>query len=125
MAQAYKKKLEVFPSDKPVMTADESFLRKALDTVEQHISDSNFSVESFAHAMHVSRVSLYKRILTLTGHTPSEFIRNIRVRRGAQLLEQSGFTVAEVAYEVGFNNPKQFSKYFKLLYGVAPSSYRK
>lgn len=125
MEQAYKKKLEVFPSDKPVMTADESFLRKALDRVEQHMSDSNFSVESFAQAMHVSRVGLYKRIVTLTGHTPSEFIRNIRVRRGAQLLEQSGYTVAEVAYEVGFSNPKQFSKYFKQLYGVAPSSYRK
>lgn len=125
MEQAYKKKLDVFPSEKPVMTADESFLRKALDTVEQHMAEADFSVESFAHAMHVSRVSLYKRILTLTGHTPSEFIRNIRLRRGAQLLEQSGLTVAEIAYEVGFSNPKPFSKYFKALYGVAPSAYRK
>lgn len=125
LQEAYKKKLDVFPSDKPVVTADELFLSKALDTVEQHISDPTFSVESFAHAMHISRVSLYKRIATLTGRTPSEFIRDIRVRRGAQLLEQSGYTVAEVAYEVGFSNPKQFSKYFKLLYGVVPSSYRK
>lgn len=125
MEQTYKKKLDVFPSEKPVMTADESFLRKALDTVEQHMEETGFSVESFARAMHVSRVSLYKRILTLTGHTPSEFIRNIRLRRAAQLLEHSGLTVAEVAYEVGFSNPKQFSKYFKLLYGVAPSAYRK
>lgn len=125
MEQAYKKKLDVFPSEKPVMTADELFLRKALDTVEQHIGEAGFSVESFAVAMHVSRVSLYKRILTLTGHTPSEFIRNIRLRRGAQLLEQSGLTVAEIAYEVGFSNPKPFSKYFKQLYGVAPSAYRK
>jgi len=125
MAQAYKKKLDVFPSEKPVMTADELFLRKALETVEQHMGEAGFSVESFAEAMHVSRVSLYKRIVTLTGHTPSEFIRNIRLRRGAQLLEQSGLTVAEIAYEVGFSNPKPFSKYFKQLYGVAPSAYRK
>ena len=125
MEQAYKKKLDVFPSEKPVMTTDELFLRKALETVEQHMGEAGFSVESFAEAMHVSRVSLYKRIVTLTGHTPSEFIRNIRLRRGAQLLEQSGLTVAEIAYEVGFSNPKPFSKYFKQLYGVAPSAYRK
>lgn len=125
LEQANKKKLEVFPSEKPVTSADELFLRKVLDTVEQHLGQSDFSVEELARAMNVSRVALYKRMLTITGHTPSEFIRNIRLRRAGQLLEQSGLTVAEIAYEVGFGNPKQFSKYFKQLYGVVPSAYRK
>jgi len=125
LEEANKKKLTVFPSEKPVTSADEQFLRKVLDTVEQHLEQSDFSVEELASAMNVSRVALYKRVLTLTGHTPSEFIRNIRLRRAGQLLEQSGLTVAEIAYEVGFSNPKQFSKYFKQLYGVVPSAYRK
>ena len=125
LEQANKKKLTVFPSEKPVTSADEQFLHKLLDTVEQHLEQSDLSVEELAGAMNVSRVALYKRVLTLTGHTPSEFIRNIRLRRAGQLLEQSGLTVAEIAYEVGFGNPKQFSKYFKQLYGVVPSAYRK
>lgn len=124
LEQANRKKLAVFPSEKPIPSSDEQFLRKVLDTVEQHLGQSDFSVEDLAHAMNVSRVGLYKRMLTLTGHTPSEFIRNIRLRRAGQLLEQTKLTVAEIAYEVGFGNPKQFSKYFKQLYGVVPSAYR-
>ncbi|SEL42404.1 hybrid sensor histidine kinase/response regulator transcription factor [Parapedobacter koreensis] len=125
MEQTYKKRIDVQPADTKEASADELFLRKAFETVERHIDKAGFSVETLAGAMNLSRVGLYKRILTLTGHTPSEFIRNTRLRRAAQLLEQSGITVAEVAYKVGFSNPKQFSKYFKALYGVAPSAYRK
>ncbi len=125
MERTYKKRLDVHPSDKTVVSFDEQFMQKALEVVERQMGSSGFSVERLANEMGLSRVGLYKRILTLTGYTPSEFIRNTRIRRAAQLLEQSGLTVAEVAYQVGFNNPKQFSKYFKLLYGVAPSAYRK
>jgi AraC-like DNA-binding protein len=71
----------------------------------------------------MSRVSAYKKISTLTGKTPIEFIRSIRLKRAAHLLEKSQLTVAEVAYEVGFNNPKYFSKYFKMEYNVLPSAY--
>jgi AraC-like DNA-binding protein len=72
----------------------------------------------------MSRVSAYKKLLQLTGKPPIEFIRSIRLKRAAQLLEKSQMTIAEVAYEVGFNNPKYFSKYFKLEYKVLPSAYR-
>jgi len=68
-------------------------------------------------------VALYKKILALTGKTPIEFIRSVRLKRAAQLLEKSQMTVAEIAYEVGFNNPKYFSKYFKLEYHVLPSQW--
>ncbi|SKB63533.1 Signal transduction histidine kinase [Parapedobacter luteus] len=125
MEQTYKKRIDVQPADTKKESADELFLRKAFETVERHMDNAGFSVETLASEMNMSRVGLYKRILTLTGHTPSEFIRNIRLRHAAQLLEQSGVTVAEVAYQVGFGSPKQFSKYFKALYGVAPSAYRK
>ena len=71
----------------------------------------------------MSRVALYKKLFALTGKTPIEFIRSIRLQRAAQLLLRGGLTVAEVAYEVGFNNPKYFSKYFKMEYNVLPSAY--
>ena len=65
----------------------------------------------------------YKKLLALTGKSPIEFIRSIRVQRAAQLLEQSQLTVSEIAYEVGFNNPKYFTRYFKAEYHCLPSAY--
>ena len=71
----------------------------------------------------MSRKALYNKILSLTGKAPLEFIRSIRIKRAAQLLEKSGMTIAEIAYEVGFNNPKNFTKYFKEEFKVLPSQY--
>ena len=65
-----------------------------------------------------------KKLLSLTGNTPSEFIRLIRLRRAEQLLRQSQLNVAEVSYAVGFNNPRYFSKYFREMYGMTPSQYK-
>ena len=78
-----------------------------------------------AKALGMSRVQLYKRLLPVRGSTPIEFIRQIRLRRAEQLLRESQLTVSEVAYSVGFNNPRYFSKYFKEMYGVMPSQYKK
>jgi AraC-like DNA-binding protein len=71
----------------------------------------------------MSRKALYNKILSLTGKAPLEFIRSIRIKRAAQLLEKSGMTIAEIAYDVGFNNPKNFTKYFKEEFKVLPSQY--
>jgi AraC-like DNA-binding protein len=73
--------------------------------------------------MFISRVALYRKVLSITGKSPVEFIRSIRLQRAAQLLEESQLTIAEVAYEVGFNNSKYLAKYFKAAYGVLPSNY--
>jgi AraC-like DNA-binding protein len=68
-------------------------------------------------------VHLYKKLLSITGKTPIEFIRILRLKRAAQLLGKSQLTVSEVAYQVGFNNPKYFSRYFKEEFGLLPSVY--
>ena len=74
--------------------------------------------------MGMSRMHLYKRLLSITGNTPSEFIRLIRIRHAEQLLRESQLSVSEIAYKVGFNLPRLFSKYFKEHYGVMPSQYK-
>jgi AraC-like DNA-binding protein len=71
----------------------------------------------------MSRVHLYKKLQALTGKAPLEFIRSIRLQHAAQLLQKSQLTVSEVAYKVGFNNPKYFARYFKEEYNVLPSAY--
>jgi AraC-like DNA-binding protein len=74
--------------------------------------------------MHMSRVALYKKLLSLTGKPPLDFIRSIRMKRAAQLLEKSQLNISEIAYEVGFNNPKYFARFFKKEFNVLPSEYR-
>ena len=90
----------------------------------QHIARPDLSVEELSHELGMSRVHLYKKLLQITGKTPIEFIRIIRLKRAAQLLRESQQNVSEVAYQVGFNNPKYFSKYFKDEFGVLPSVYQ-
>lgn len=123
--KTFKKQFTIEPTEIQPESADEKFIKKALEVVEQNVGNPLFSVEVLAEKMNVSRVGLYKRILTLSGLSPSEFIRNIRLKRATRLPEDTRMTVAEVAYEVGFNNPKVFSKYFKDVFGKIPSEYRK
>lgn len=87
------------------------------------MDNPEFSVEDFSSGMFMNRVTLYRKVLSITGKTPIEFIRSIRLKRAAQLLEKSGMSIAEIAYEVGFNNPKNFTKLFKEEFNVLPSQY--
>ncbi|WP_295128646.1 hybrid sensor histidine kinase/response regulator transcription factor [uncultured Chitinophaga sp.] len=123
LRETYRKKMEVQPSVPEVTPADEQLLAKAIAIVEQHMSNPDFSVEDLSKALFMSRVTAYKKLLALTGKTPIEFIRVIRLKRAASLLEKSQLTVAEVAYEVGFNNPKYFARYFKNEFNLLPSAY--
>lgn len=124
LEKKYKKQLEVNPARIEVQSADEKFLQKALEVTESNLGNSDFTIEFLAREMCMSRVSLYKRILLLTGHTPTQFVRNMRLKRAAQLLEESQLSIAEVAYEVGFNDPKRFSRYYKEVYNILPSVYK-
>lgn len=108
-----------------ITSVDEKFVNQATTYVEEHLTDPELSVERLAESVAMSRVYLYKRMLTVTGSTPLEFIRTIRLRHAAQLLKEGQLNVSEVAYKVGFNNPRYFSRYFKELYGVIPSEYKK
>jgi signal transduction histidine kinase/ligand-binding sensor domain-containing protein/DNA-binding NarL/FixJ family response regulator len=103
---------------------DEDFVRDAVEALEKNIANPDFSVEDWSRDLGLSRTTLYKKILGATGRTPIGFIRNFRMKRAAQLLEKTQHNVAEVAYMVGFNNPKYFARYFKELYGVLPSVYQ-
>jgi signal transduction histidine kinase/ligand-binding sensor domain-containing protein/DNA-binding response OmpR family regulator len=123
MRQALGNKIEVKASEIKISSLDEKLIEKAVKFVEEHIADPDFTVETLSHELGMSRVHLYKKLVALTGKSPLEFIRTIRLQRAAQLLEKSQLTVAEVAYKVGFNNPKYFARYFKEHFNVLPSLY--
>ena len=123
LKKTYQKQKEIQVQDLEIVSEDEKFLKAAFDCIEKNITNYNFSVEELSRQMALSRVSLYKRMLALTGKTPVDCIRTVRLKRAVQLLEKSQLSIANIAYEVGFNNPTYFSKVFKDEYGTVPSEY--
>ena len=111
--------------DNAITPLDQKFIDKVTKYVEDNLSNADLTVEKLSEDMGMSRVNLYKRVLALTGSTPSEFIRNIRMQHAKHLLMNEGYNVSEVAYRVGFNQPRLFSKYFKEQFGILPSQITK
>ncbi|HWV29427.1 MAG TPA: two-component regulator propeller domain-containing protein, partial [Dyadobacter sp.] len=125
LQKQFQQHIEIRPSEVAVRSMDEQFVNSAVKVVEQNLANAEYTVEQLSEAMSMSRVYLYKKILSLTGKTPVEFIRIIRMRRAADLLEKSQLTISEIAYQVGFNNPKYFTKLFKEEYQMFPTEYRR
>ena len=119
-----KAHLQPHIKDVHITSLDEKLIQKATDYVEQNLSDTDLTVEQLSSILNMSRVHLYKKMLSITGNTPSEFIRTIRLRYAERLLCESQLSVSEISYQVGFNNPRYFSKYFKEMYGDMPSHYK-
>ncbi len=122
-AEGQRNYIEIKSSKVEITSLDEKLVQRCTQVVEEHLHDSDFSVEDLSRELGMSRVNLYKKLLSLTGKSPIEFIRVLRLKRAAQLLGKSQLTVAEVAYQVGFNNPKYFTKYFKAEFNILPSQY--
>ncbi len=121
LRESFNKRIEIEPAEIPVVSLDEKLIGKAVSLVGKHLENPDFSVEELSRELGMSRVHLYKKLLSLTGKTPVEFIRDIRLEHAVVLLEKSQLSVSEVAYKVGFNNPRYFSRYFKEKYNRLPS----
>jgi len=110
-------------SEIEITPLDQQFLRDMIEAIERHISNADFTVVDLARELGVSRSQLFKRVEAVTQKSPLEVIREIRLQHAAQLLEKSQLSVSEIAYQVGFNNPKYFARYFREMYQVLPSEY--
>ena len=105
-------------------TKDE-FLLHAEDYIRDHISSPELTVERLAEAMNVSSVHLYRKLKSMANTTPNDLIRNIRMEYAISMLAEEKMNISEVAYAIGFNDPKYFSKCFKTIYGMSPTTYLK
>ena len=115
--------LNLSPTEITVTSANEEFLKNAIDIVEKHIDNPNFTVVQFASELAVSRPLLFTKIKAITNQTPNNFIKSIRLKRAAQILKQKKLNVAEVAYKVGFKDPRYFSKCFQKEFGKTPTQF--
>lgn len=125
LKEAYSKRYIAEPSKITFSSADEELLRKAMECIEENIGNIDYNVESFVSDMAIGRTLLYQKINDILGMSIKEFIMDVRLKRGAQLLEESDMTVSEISDMTGFNNPKYFSICFKKNFGLTPSEFRK
>ena len=121
----FREKMDVAPSEITITSVDEQFIQRAIKICEDHMSDTEFSVEVLGQELSLSRTYLYKKLINITGKGPAEFIRTIRLKRGKQYLEQTTMPIADISLEIGYGNPKRFTENFKAEYGMSPSEYGK
>lgn len=123
ITQAYSVRLNLHFEHIHVQNENEKFLREVVGYITQNISSPNLSIQALSSEMKMSRVSLYKKVLMLTGKSPVEFIRAIRLQKAVHLLENSQMRIGRIACEVGFETAHYFSKLFKKEYDILPSAY--
>lgn len=124
-ATQVKKQLESLPVLKPIEaeSQDEKFLSNIIRLIEDHLSESELNVNALCELSGISNKQIYRKIKQLTGMSPVEYIKSIRMKKAAMLLQQKKFTVAEVMYMVGFSNHSYFSKCFQAEFGKTPRQY--
>lgn len=125
LIRKFKQDAILEPKKLATTSPDETFLEKAALVVEQNMADPNFNVGTFVQEMNMSRTVIYTKIKALTGQNLSTFIRIIRLKKAATLIAQTDMNIAQIAYEVGFNDLKYFRESFKEIFKMTPSEYKR
>lgn len=122
---SFTKESDISPSDVTITTIDQKLMTRIMESIEKNMDNSEYSVEELSADVGMHRMNLYRKLQSLAGMTPSEFIRTMRLKRAAQLLRNDpNLTIVEVSDMVGFNTQKYFTKHFKEMFGVTPSQFR-
>ena len=127
-AEAGKKpecKLEDLSPSLPQITRfDEEFIKNIIQRVEENLNNPDFKIEDLADSMGMGRSMFYRKIKSILGVSPIDFVKDMRVKRSVQLLDSGQYAVSEVAYMCGFSSPQYFSRVFKAAMGCTPSEYK-
>lgn len=126
-----REKLKRKFSNDPAMTSqalcstelDRKFGEKLQTILEKQLDNPEFTIEDFASAVGISRAAFFRKVKGVTGYTPNEYMRILRMKRAMELLQEGIYNVSEIAYKVGMNDPLYFSKCFKSHFGAPPSAY--
>lgn len=121
----FKSNVEINISTLEYPSFDEQFLNNAIKIIEEDLSKSDLDVNAFAEKLNMSKSSLYRKMKIMTGLSPNEFIRNIRLKHACQMLKNQFVSISEVAYAIGFSDPKYFTLCFKNEFNLTPREYQK
>ncbi|MES2517825.1 MAG: ATP-binding protein [Bacteroidota bacterium] len=123
LRELFSKSAKLKPKDITLNSSDEHFLERAIKIIEENIGNTSLDIQFLEEELKMSNMQLYRKLKSLTNLSGNEFIKNIRLKKAAQLLETENYSVSEIAYKVGFNDPSYFARIFKKEYGKAPSEY--
>ncbi len=120
----FSSSVEVSPTDITVTTIDEKLMTRIMECMERNIDNTEYSVEELSSDVGMHRMNLYRKLQSIAGMTPSEFMRTMRLKRAAALLQNDpNLTMTEVSEMAGFNTTKYFTRYFREMFGLTPSQY--
>ena len=117
----FSRELYLGPKKTMISSMDEKFLEKVMETIETFMGEPDFSMEKFGQEVGLSRMQLHRKLKALTGQSPGDFLRSMRLKKAKRLLEAKAGNVSEIGYEVGFNNLSYFSKAYREEFGISPS----
>lgn len=123
LSEIFSKHIMLSPRNIAISSNDEKFLTRLNEVIDDHLSESEFDVAAMVEKMNQSHSTVLKKVKSLTGMSLVEFVKSHRLKRAAQILEKDSFQIAEVAYMVGFSDPKYFSKCFSKEFDKTPSEY--
>jgi signal transduction histidine kinase/ligand-binding sensor domain-containing protein/DNA-binding response OmpR family regulator len=123
LKDTYSRQIQMVSPQVKMESADVKLLNTIMTYIENQLSEPGLSVEELSRHVGMSRGSLYYKVLEMTGLTPVEYIRNVKLDKAAQLLEASDYNVAQIAYTTGFGTPSYFTRIFKARFGMLPSEY--
>ena len=112
------------PSQPQITPYDEKFMQKVMEFMETQMDNSELTIDAFAEHLMLSRTIFYRKLKSIIGLTPVDFIREIRIKRAVQLIDSGEYNFSQIAYMTGFSDPKYFSKCFKKVMGVTPTEYK-
>ena len=106
------------------ISIEDQFILKLTTAIKDRLGDADMSIPELCQAVHLSHTQLYRKLKAITGKTPSQFVRSVRLQKALDLLRSSDLNISEIAYEVGFNDPNYFTRMFKEEYGQVPGDMR-
>lgn len=117
----FAESIQILPEDLPVSSQEKVFMEQVMQEIEEHIGDENFGVEQMGNKLNMDRSQLFRKIKALTGNSPSQLLKEMRLQRAKYFLENRAGNVSQVAQSVGYRDPVYFSKAFKKYFGNSPS----
>ncbi len=123
LKSTYTKQIKVLTPEVEIESDDEKLLKNIMLYLEENLTNPQLSVEELSKHVGMSRSSLYSKLLEVTGQTPVEYIRSVKLEKAAVLLEKSDMNISQIAYSVGFSTPNYFARSFKAKFNMLPSEY--
>lgn len=124
LREVFGNNLQTFSQDSHLSSIDQDFLRQFTICIDENYAKQDFQITDLCEAMNLSRSQLYRKVKSLVWESPSDFIKNIRLKKAETLLLEGQFSISEIAYQVGYSSPDYFTTVFKSKHGIVPSQFR-